>query len=438
MPVGDVFLWVANRKLTVTIKMVLGQFDRKFIVRDGTVVQAAASDPREYLGQHLINFGYIGEDQLQKAFDTQKETHVPLGRVLVMVDAVTQDQLHRVLLFKTRESLLEAMVWSEGSFTITTEVPDADLDGEIPVSLLEVHSEGVARARMWGEMRRVFPTDATRCDVLVDPGDKASAFDRRLIEFLREGRSIGEAGLELRAMDFQIYARLYDLFNRKVIRPRTVQIASPSSDELPADEALVAAETSDDAIDIDEIGAEVEVPEPKRTLRKGGEYSKVSAADDESWGSDEPDIEIVIRPEAPEEAPGVAVPDEAADPASAMRIALAGRNWGEALLLAERILQMDPNNAEAVAARRVAEGQVRKLEAEGAGSEIELSSVPTLAIPKTQVAQGHLTSKERYVLSRIDGRRTLAQIAAVSPIQRTELVRIVESFANRGVVDLKS
>jgi hypothetical protein len=70
-------------------------------------------------------------------------------------------------------------------------------------------------------------------------------------------------------------------------------------------------------------------------------------------------------------------------------------------------------------------------------SEVELSSVPELAVPKGELAQAHLTSKERYVLSRIDGKRTLAQIAAVSPIQRTELVRIVDAFSKRGVVDLK-
>lgn len=435
MPVGDVFLWVANRKLTVTITMQLGEFDRQFVLREGLVYQSAASDPREYLGQHLINFGYIDEDQLQKAFDTQRETDVPLGRVLVMVDAVTDEQLKRVLMFKMRESLLEAMVWTEGRFQVSTDVADPELDGAIPVNLLEVHSEGVARANMWREMRRVFPTDATRCEVLGEPGANASAFDRRLIELLADGRSVGEVGLELRAMDFQIYARLYDLYNRQIVRPRveTVQVDEPPEiDVLPPDEAIgggepqtayvpshssLPADVGAEVVDADDVGAKVEVPEPGADRRTAGEYS-------------------VVRPVAPKEAPGVEVPDEAQDPTSALRIALAGRNWGDALLLAERILQMDPRNHEAIAARRVAQGQVRKLEAEGAAQELDLASVPMLKVARGEVAQGHLTSKERYVLSRIDGRRTLAQIAAVSPIQRTELVRIVSAFQSRGVVDL--
>ena len=59
-----------------------------------------------------------------------------------------------------------------------------------------------------------------------------------------------------------------------------------------------------------------------------------------------------------------------------------------------------------------------------------------MAMPRDEVALAHLTSKERYVLSRVDGRRTLQQIAAVSPIQRQELIRIVDAFVLKGVLKL--
>ena len=91
MPIADVVAWLANKRMSATLNVRRGQMDTKFIIREGMLCQASSSDPREYLGQHLINFGYIDEDQLQKAFETQQETHVPLGRVLVMVDAVTHE-----------------------------------------------------------------------------------------------------------------------------------------------------------------------------------------------------------------------------------------------------------------------------------------------------------------------------------------------------------
>jgi len=413
MPIGDMIAWIANRKMTCVMSLRRGQTDTHFLIREGVVWQARSSDPREYLGQHLINFGYIDEDQLQKAFDTQNETHVPLGRVLVMVDAVSQAQLDRVLLFKTRESLLEAMCWTEGTFRVTDEIDESqDLDSETPVDLNEVHSEGMARALMWVEIRKVFPSDATRCDVRIDDESLiVSSFDRRLLDVLRAGRSIGEASLELRSMDFQIYARLYDLYNRGVIRPRLEPVTGLDVDidvELEVDVEMDVELSEADVLDV--------APSPPARDTKEGVYR--------------------MRPERPREAPGIEVPSEAADPSAALRIALAGRNWNEALLIAERILEVDPQNAEAIAARRVADVQVRRMAQVGGGTEIDIHMVPTLLVDRGTLPQAHLTSKERYVLSRIDGIRTLQQIAAVSPIQREELLRIVQGFVTRGTVSL--
>ena len=86
---------------------------------------------------------------------------------------------------------------------------------------------------------------------------------------------------------------------------------------------------------------------------------------------------------------------------------------------------------------RVAEAQVRKLEQKGNGVDLDLGLVPALSVARQDIAVGHMTSKERYVLSRVDGKRTLAQIAAVSPIQKAELLRIVDGFRNRGFLQLR-
>ena len=144
---------------------------------------------------------------------------------------------------------------------------------------------------------------------------------------------------------------------------------------------------------------------------------------------------MMVRPERPSDPPGVKVPPEAHDPAQALRLALAGRNWAETLLLSQRILEHDPLDSEAIAAFRVADTQLRRLEKQGAGAtDADFNRVPTLAMARDEVALAHLTSKERYVLSRVDGMRSLTQIAAVSPVQKTELLRIVDGFVQRGVL----
>lgn len=411
MPIGDLIIWIANRALSGTFSVKRrGGGESRFVIREGKLAQAASLDPREYLGQHLINFGYISEEQLQKAFDTQQETHVPLGRVLVMVEAVNQEQLDRVLLFKTRESMLEAMSWTEGQFKFSDEVPETELDTQVLIDLHEAHSEALARAQMWTEIRNVFPSDATRVDVLVDP-NRLTGFDKKLVQLMLAGRSIGEASLELRSMDFQTYARLYDLYNRSAVRPR---LASQPAGQVTT--PIARAPTPQ--------------PQPQPVPRTATPKPQKAPAAAQAVGGGLGGY-VMVRPEKPNEAPGVVVPAEANDPTAALRVALAGRNWSEALLLAQRILELDPLNSEAIAAWRVAEAQLKK----SPGSEdVDMNLVPQLAMQREQIALTHLTSKERYVLSRVDGRRSLQQIAAVSPIQKQELVRIVNAFVSRGVL----
>ena len=415
MAMSDLVAWMAHRKMTCTLNVKRGGTDTNFVIREGLVWQAGSSDPREYLGQHLINFGYIDEEQLQKAFDTQKQTKVPLGRVLVMVDAVTPEELARVLLFKTRESFLEAMCWSEGQFRVVREIPeDTDLDCDVPIDLREVHSEGIARMQMWQEIRKVFPTDATRCDVVQDTSQLvASQFDRRLLDVLKAGRSIGEAALELRSMDFQIYARLYDLYNRSIITPRIIT----QTHAAPEDESIEVV-----------VGEALIVEE--QAVSPGPASAAEAAVGFEIFNTP--------LPIQPAEQPGVEVPEEANDPAGALKLALAGRNWSDALLIAERILEMDPGNADAHAARRIARAQVQRMQKKpDPQAALDVEKTPNIVVPRGQLAKEHLTSKERYVLSRIDGRRTLSQIAAVSPIQKQELLRIVQAFVARGTVSLE-
>jgi hypothetical protein len=509
MPVSDVVAWIANRKHTCTLSVRRRGAETRFVIRGGLAWQAASSDPREYLGQHLINFGYINEGHLEKAFETQRETHVPLGRVLVMVDAITREQLSRVLVFKTRESLLETLCWTDGVFRVSTEVPEErDLDCDAPIDLLDVHSEGMARSAMWAEIRKVFTTDTVRADVVGDVDSVDNPFDRRLLQLMRAGKSIGEAALELRAMDFPAYARLYDLYNRKVVRPKAPAMSSSSSLPRPiaAQARAVPHDFSTDLLQVqpdDEPfahqGNDADAPPsafpgafvtggtaPQSSMDAGFPTlppTSSSGASAFAPGASNPKLSAygsgansrapsmpapprgVPLDDANDEPPSFAGPSGLLPPTSAsmsgvgssamvvastaaqnnardeseladaMRASLANRDWNRALVLAQQLLERDPLHSEAIAAHRVAEVQLRRTDDDG---ESKMSRVPTLLIDPAKVQSGSYSSKERYVLSRVDGRRTLRQIAAVSPIQRDELNRIVEAFVRNGVVRLTS
>jgi len=356
MPIGDVIAWIASRNLTGKLSAARGNVERSFTIAGGTVLQGASTDTREYLGQHLINFGYITEEQLTKAFQTQRETTVPLGRILIMVGELTEEQLNRALAFKVRESLLDAFEWQSGSFTFKSgETGKREMDLVVAVALSEAHSEGQSRAKMWREMRAIFPSGDQRCSVLSRP-HACSATDTKLFDLLAHGLTISDLLLELRALEFHVYARLYDLYQRRHIQPLAA---------TPVATAPVAS---------------------------------------------------------------------GASPQEEMRSALAHENYDQAFSSAQRMLEHDAHDAEALAAMRISQQHVAASVKERA---LDRGAVPTLLIDREQATSGQLTAKERYVLSRIDGERTLNQIIQVSPVSEVELLHIVEKLREQGLVGFK-
>jgi hypothetical protein len=431
---------------------------------------------------------------------------------------------------------------------VNSDLPEEeDLDVVTPIDLEEIHGEGEARLAMWTEIRKLIPSPATQCEVLIDPEQAPTPFDQNLLELLKDGISVGECALELRCMDFPLHARLFDLTERKLIQPLTEDAERlsraaawppdeggivfdmefdidkavaeeesrlteglPDSTALPPDESLVeesvAAENLEDKVQeaeiqvADDAGVKAEADAQATEAGPGdaGDRAVDAVADALSAafanavpGAEPAETNVAPSPPAAAETPATppaepapekaaaavapwaqvgtpmgslpgapaektplippaatsAPPEPTAPPAAQppsgnhplakLRESLAGRDWNKALLISQRVLELDPANAEAMAARRVAQAQIRRNEDVLPALKVDLRSVPVLTRPKHEIPKTQLTSKERYLLSRIDGKRSLKQIVAVSPIKEAELIRIVNAFANGKILELK-
>ena len=255
MPINDLVLYLGNKNLTGTLVCEYGNAKKSVSIRSGAIINAASNDPREYLGQFLINFGHITEDQLIKAFQTQTETKIFLGRILVMIGLITEDTLRSVLIIKFRETLLGLFRWKQGFFKFARNVLPPD-EGAVPVDvpLLEVHREGEFRDSAWEAMLQTFPsgTLALKVDEARVPKDMTpTSLDAQLFGLMREGQAIDEICLRLHATDFHLYQRLYALFRQGSISPYDPKSGAPPppddvkdepvGEEPPADEILKLA-----------------------------------------------------------------------------------------------------------------------------------------------------------------------------------------------------
>src|SRR5919206_462139 len=160
MPLAELVAFLARRRASGSVTCERGTVRKSVHFIDGVAVSAASNDPREYLGQLLVNFGHIDEEGLAKAFRTQQETKIRLGRVLAMVGAVTPEVIRETLAIKIRETILDAFVWDSGFFRVDEAAPPApdELDARVPLE--EIAREAEFRATAWEAFRAQFPTGA--------------------------------------------------------------------------------------------------------------------------------------------------------------------------------------------------------------------------------------------------------------------------------------
>jgi hypothetical protein len=221
LPLAELLDLLGRRKLAGALTCERGTVRKTLHVADGVASAASSNDPREYLGQLLINFGHLTEEQLQKAFQTQEETKVRLGRVLTMVGVVTPETVKEVLAIKIRETILDVFLWDSGLFYFEDGQPGPTDESDASVPIGDIVREAEFRATAWNAFRGEFPTGAASLvvdETRVPESLGSTTIDGRLLLLAREGQTIDEIGLSLHATDFHLYQRLYALARQGVLQ----------------------------------------------------------------------------------------------------------------------------------------------------------------------------------------------------------------------------
>ena len=369
MPLKDLVVYLGNRKATGTLNLEHGAIRKQIVMVAGDVINSSSNEPREYLGQFLINLGQISEEQFHRAYETQRETRIFLGRILVMIGAVSEAQVSNAINLKTRETLLEAFQWTHGTFAFESDkIPELPSGVDLRVPLLEIHQESETRDEMWKQMRAVFTSgklhlSVDRAQLAEEP--KPNSLDDRLLHQIETGKTIDEIILALHATDFFLYQRLYALHSLG-------------------------------AVEIDEVAIELSLDDTTERL------------DD----ADEPTGDEML--------------------ANAKKF-MAQNNLRDALALARRAHQSKPTPEAQALARQIEEKWLVELRKELLGQK----KAPRVRIDAGAIRAMALSAQERYLLSRMDGKRTLAAIVSVSPLRELDALAHVQRFLEKGLIKLE-
>jgi hypothetical protein len=157
MPPGDLFEWLARRGARGSVSLERGDVRRSFDVAAGDLCAARSNVPTEGLGMLLIGRDLVGDEVMQEALHRQAECGGSLAGSLLAISALSEQALRVLHEELVRESLAEAISWTEGGFEFIPGPVEVEL--AVAVAIDDALPFALAEAPRRREIRRVLPSD---------------------------------------------------------------------------------------------------------------------------------------------------------------------------------------------------------------------------------------------------------------------------------------
>jgi hypothetical protein len=221
MGLEDIFQWLAVGKKTGVLELKGFLHTKRVFFHDGKITSVWSSDPREYLGQYLLAYNRINEEQLREALATQEDENQLLGRILVSRQLITETEIRRIVQLKVEESIYDTFLWEVGTFEFH--------DGQTPhqktmllsLDVTGIVLEGARRVDEWKRIRTIIQGG----DAVLTAVPEAIAEmlplapeDADLLGRLDGHKTIDQVVIEMRAPEFKVHKLVFDLHEKGMVR----------------------------------------------------------------------------------------------------------------------------------------------------------------------------------------------------------------------------
>ena len=119
----NVIAKMARDKRSGLLIFVSGTRQKSIHLEEGRIASCASSDPGESMGEQLVRRGAISEAQRVKAVEMADRTNVAIGRAVVILGAMREEDVVRALHEKIDRELVELQSWSDGRWTFVNRQP---------------------------------------------------------------------------------------------------------------------------------------------------------------------------------------------------------------------------------------------------------------------------------------------------------------------------
>ncbi|MCE1228149.1 MAG: DUF4388 domain-containing protein [Firmicutes bacterium] len=221
MALEDVLQWLAVGKKTGILELHGFLHSKRVSFAGGRISGVWSTDPREYLGQYLLAFNRITEEQLREALASQEDENQLLGRILVNRQLVTEAEIRRIVQLKVDESLYDAFLWEFGTFEFFDGAAPPQKAMLLSLDVTGIVLEGARRVDEWKRIKKVIWSG----DAVVEAVPEAIAEqlplvpqDADVLARLNGTKTLDQLVIEMRATDFKIHKQVFDLHEKGLIR----------------------------------------------------------------------------------------------------------------------------------------------------------------------------------------------------------------------------
>ena len=220
MSLTDLLQFLGTGRKSGTLKFDHGKISKQVYFKNGTIVGSRSNDPREYLGQVLLHYGKVSEEQLQIAREAQRTSGLKLGEALVRLGILTDQDVLDILRTRTLDAIYDLFLWTEGHFEFYDEEPIPHDLVTIEVEPTTVIMEGVYRVDELARFKTVIPSE--RAVVELGAGWTSSLKIgkelRQILFYVEKRMSVSEICYHMHASPFHVYSLLHELIGKGFAR----------------------------------------------------------------------------------------------------------------------------------------------------------------------------------------------------------------------------
>ena len=238
MTLPDLLQWLGTAQKTGVLKLAQGGITKTLYLEGGLVTGSSSDDPSEFLGQFLLSYGRITEEQLRDTLNSQQGSSEYLGALLVRKGTLSEAELTRMLAIQTEETIYSLFHWDRASFRYG----DSEAEkSSFPVAL-RVDDILLKGARRYDEMLRIrdaIPSQEAvprRTSTPLPLSLVRGPHLRRLAEAVDGRRSVAAIALHTHTSEFLVSKFLYELLKSGMIEialPAAEPVAQPLAVEIP-------------------------------------------------------------------------------------------------------------------------------------------------------------------------------------------------------------